>query len=164
MSDSFATPWTVAHQAPLSMGILQARTLEWVAMLSSRGSSQPRDHTGVYLHGKQILYQLSYQGLLKHKVFCKIYFLFRVKEKKVSRDFWSSYRIIFLKINFKFSSCIFHVSWPLWVISFYIEFNHKHRPESKVWARWQRLLATALLFSSKRILLAYMAPSKDNIS
>ena len=27
-------------------GILQARILEWVAMLSSRGSSQPRDLTG----------------------------------------------------------------------------------------------------------------------
>ena len=28
----FGTPWTVAHQAPLSMGILQARILKWVAM------------------------------------------------------------------------------------------------------------------------------------
>ena len=43
----FVTPWTVAHQAPRSMGILQARILEWVAMLSSRGSSQPRDRTQV---------------------------------------------------------------------------------------------------------------------
>ena len=34
-----ATPWTVAHQAPLSMGILQVRILELVAMPSSRGSS-----------------------------------------------------------------------------------------------------------------------------
>ena len=40
MSDS-ATPWTVARQAPLSMGILQARILEWVVMPSSGGSSQP---------------------------------------------------------------------------------------------------------------------------
>ena len=39
----FATPWTVANQASLSMGILQARILEGVAMPSSRGSSQPRD-------------------------------------------------------------------------------------------------------------------------
>ena len=39
----FATPWTVAHQAPLSVGFLQARTLEWIAMPSSRGSSPPRD-------------------------------------------------------------------------------------------------------------------------
>ena len=45
----FATPWTVAHQAPLSMGILQARILEWVAMPSSRGSSQPKDRTQVSL-------------------------------------------------------------------------------------------------------------------
>ena len=43
----FATPWTVALQAPLFMGFLffQARILEWVAMPSSRGSSQPRDRT-----------------------------------------------------------------------------------------------------------------------
>ena len=39
------TPWTVACQAPLSIGILQARILEWVTMLSSRGSSQLRDRT-----------------------------------------------------------------------------------------------------------------------
>ena len=38
----FAALWTVAHQAPLSMGMLQARMLEWVAMPSSRGSSHPR--------------------------------------------------------------------------------------------------------------------------
>ena len=43
----FATPWTIAHQALLSMGILQARILEWVAMPSSRGSSQPKDQTQV---------------------------------------------------------------------------------------------------------------------
>ena len=30
----FAIPWTVTHQAPLSVEILQARTLEWVAMPS----------------------------------------------------------------------------------------------------------------------------------
>ena len=40
-------PWTVASQAPLSMGILQARILEWVAKPSPRGSSQPRDRTQV---------------------------------------------------------------------------------------------------------------------
>ena len=46
LSDS-VTPWTVAHQAPLFMGILQAGILEWVAMPFSRGSSQPRDRTWV---------------------------------------------------------------------------------------------------------------------
>ena len=41
------TPWTETFQASLSMGILQARILEWVSMPSSRGSSQPRDWTQV---------------------------------------------------------------------------------------------------------------------
>ena len=41
----FVTPWTVASQAPPSTGILQARVLEWVAMSSSRRSSQPKDQT-----------------------------------------------------------------------------------------------------------------------
>ena len=41
----FATPWTIAHEDPLSMRILQARILKWVAMPSSRGSSQLRDGT-----------------------------------------------------------------------------------------------------------------------
>ena len=55
----FATPWTEAHQAPLSMGILQARVLEWVAILYSRRSSQPRDQTQVsYVSciGRQVLH------------------------------------------------------------------------------------------------------------
>ena len=35
------TPWTVACQAPLSMGILQARIVEWVAMPSSGDLPDP---------------------------------------------------------------------------------------------------------------------------
>ena len=46
VSDS-VIPWTVARQAPLSMGIFQVRILEWVAMPSSRGSSQPRNGTQI---------------------------------------------------------------------------------------------------------------------
>ena len=44
MSDSLRP-----HQAPLSMRILQARILKWVAIPSSRGSSYPRDQTQVSL-------------------------------------------------------------------------------------------------------------------
>ena len=39
------TSWAISCQVPLSMGILQARILEWVAMPCSRGSIQPRDRT-----------------------------------------------------------------------------------------------------------------------
>ena len=50
----FVTPWAVAcHQ------IFQTRTLEWVAISYSRGSSQPRDETQdscVSCIGRQILY------------------------------------------------------------------------------------------------------------
>ena len=42
-----ATLWTIARQASLSMAILQARMLEWVALPPSQGSSQPRDRTCV---------------------------------------------------------------------------------------------------------------------
>ena len=37
----FEIPCSVAHQAPLSMGLLQARILEWFAMTSSRGFPNP---------------------------------------------------------------------------------------------------------------------------
>ena len=63
----FVTLWTVAHQAPLSMGILQARILGWVAMHSSRGSSQPRDQTrvsSVSCIGRWVLYHQWHLGSL----------------------------------------------------------------------------------------------------
>ena len=41
------TPCTVARQASLSLGILQARILEWVAISFSRRSAQPRNRTQV---------------------------------------------------------------------------------------------------------------------
>ena len=44
---SRVTPQAVAHQAPLSVGILQARILEWIAIPFSKGTSQSRDQTQV---------------------------------------------------------------------------------------------------------------------
>ena len=55
----FAVLWTAALQAPLSLGTLQSRILEWVAMPSSRGSSQPRDQTHssyISCTGREVLY------------------------------------------------------------------------------------------------------------
>ena len=53
-------PWTAACQAPLSMGILQARILEQVPMPSSRESSQPRDWTQIsHTAGRFILSHLG---------------------------------------------------------------------------------------------------------
>ena len=43
-------------------GILQARILEWVALPSSRGSSQSRDQTHISCNGRQVLYPVSHLG------------------------------------------------------------------------------------------------------
>ena len=43
-------------------GILQLRILGWVAMLSSRGSSQPKDRTQVSCIAGRFFYHLSHQG------------------------------------------------------------------------------------------------------
>ena len=54
----FVIPWTADHQAPLSMhGISQARTLEWVTISFSGGSSWLRNQTGISCLGRWILYQ-----------------------------------------------------------------------------------------------------------
>ena len=67
----FETPWTAVRQAPLSMGLLQERILKWVAMPSSRGSSQPRDYSGLLLYSR-ILYCLSHQGKLFPTLSCPL--------------------------------------------------------------------------------------------
>ena len=42
VSDSFVSPWTAAPPGPSVLGIFQVRILQWIAISSSRASSQPR--------------------------------------------------------------------------------------------------------------------------
>ena len=56
------TLWIVACQAPLSMWILQARILEWLAIPFLRGSCQPRD-----------LAHISYVSCIDSQVFFFFY-------------------------------------------------------------------------------------------
>ena len=52
----FATPWTIAYQAPPSVhGIFQARVLEWVAISFSRGIFLTQGSNLSLLHCRQIL-------------------------------------------------------------------------------------------------------------
>ena len=65
----FVTLWTVASQAPQSMGILQAGMLECVAMPSSRGSSQLRDWIRMSYFSwisRWLLYHLHHLGSLNN--------------------------------------------------------------------------------------------------
>ena len=57
-----AIPWTVTHQAPLSLGILQTRILEWAAMLSSKEIFPTQGSNPGLLYCRQIVYFLNHQG------------------------------------------------------------------------------------------------------
>ena len=76
VSDS-GTSWTVAHQAPLSMRILQASILEWVAMPSSRGSSRAAEKAVIkHLTGTDVAAGrccLSGLQVLIKKLTCKVF-------------------------------------------------------------------------------------------
>ena len=63
----FVTPWTVAHQAPLSMGFFQARTLEWIAVSSSRifPTQGLNSRLLCLLHSRWILWPLSILAISK---------------------------------------------------------------------------------------------------
>ena len=56
----FVTQRTMACQAPLSMGILQTRVLEWDAMPFSRWSSQTKGRTRIS-YVSCIVWQIIYQ-------------------------------------------------------------------------------------------------------
>ena len=62
MSNSFAIPWTVTHQAPLSVGFPREEYYSGVAIFHSRGSSWPRHQTQVSCIGRQILYYWTTRG------------------------------------------------------------------------------------------------------
>ena len=61
------TPWTIAHQAPLSMGFSRQEYCSGLPFLSPGESSGPRNRTqvsciaGGFLHGRRILYPLNYR-------------------------------------------------------------------------------------------------------
>ena len=95
----FATPWAVAHQAPLSMGFFKVRILERVAISFFRGrgggSSWPRDQSHVSCHsclGRPILYHLvTYTFLIKSQ---NIIYLFLTNSRALSK-----YKLIIANLN-----------------------------------------------------------------
>ena len=69
----FATPWTIAYQAPPSMGF--SRQERWSGLpFPSPGDLPDQESNPDLLHCRQILYHLSHQGRL---VDLKYYFSFR---------------------------------------------------------------------------------------
>ena len=74
----FATPWTIAYQAPLSMGILQSRILEWVAMPSSEVPYDP----GISLLG---IYSRKLKSAFQRDI-CSITYISEVEVAQVCID------------------------------------------------------------------------------
>ena len=72
------------HYRLLCPWTFQARILEWVAMPSSRGSSQPRDQIHVSCIGRQVLYHQRHLGSPAWQSiggqFRNIFFMNRIKK------------------------------------------------------------------------------------
>ena len=109
---SFPTLWTVACQASLPMGFPRQNT-EWVVILSSRGSSWPRDWTHIFCIGRWILYHWATREvpswwLGKYKLNNEL-FLFLL---------WDSLnniaKSIFWRINVIYLSSTIYLPSPFW--------------------------------------------------
>ena len=59
----FAIPWTVVHQAPLSVGFFRQEHWSGLPFPSPGDLPDPGSNLGL-LHCRQILYHLSHQGIL----------------------------------------------------------------------------------------------------
>ena len=77
----FATPWTVTHQAPLSMEF--SRQEYWrVAISYSRGSFQLWDQTCVSCISRQILYHWAmWEALYTYNLFLPVYTYIYINSK-----------------------------------------------------------------------------------
>ena len=81
----FVTPWTVAHQIPLSLGSPSKNT-KWVAISSSRGSSRPRDWTRFsYIAGGVFIAEpLGKSHICLHKYFLCVKNNYIFQNKKIN--------------------------------------------------------------------------------
>ena len=77
VSDSFATPWTVAHQAPLSMEFSRQEYWSWQPLLYQGIFPTQGSNLGL-LHCRQILKHRSHQGSPYLSIYLSTYILFQI--------------------------------------------------------------------------------------
>ena len=66
---TLVTPWTIACQAPVSLGFSREEYWSWLPFPSPRNLADPGIKAGSYLlHCRDILYHLSYKGSQRVKV------------------------------------------------------------------------------------------------
>ena len=97
----FLTLWSVARQAPLPMGILQARILEWVATPSSRGFSPRRDWNCISCVGRQILYYWATREAPEYNNPDKLQGT-AITETTFPEHKWSNWKLVSKRWKFKY--------------------------------------------------------------
>ena len=109
-------PMDCRLQAPLSMGILQTRILEWVAMPSSRGSSQPKDQTQVSHRAGRF-----FTIWANREAHCKLTFFQYISYCKLCRSEHGDAYLFKIILLFSFSKCPdMEILDHIIVLSFYI--------------------------------------------
>ena len=98
----FATPWTVAHQAPLSMGF--SRQEYWSGLpFPSPGIFLTQELNLGLLHSRQILYQMSYEGR-PHVPIGHLYIFFGKISVQIFCAFFNEILFCFLTCSYIFRS------------------------------------------------------------
>ena len=105
-------------------GISQARILEWVAILFSKESSQPRDQTHVSCiaiwaisNGLWLQYDhcnMSHKHTHSQIYFLRNYFLPSLLSRAFLPVFWGIYEWVFIIVELKYWICILCERWICW--------------------------------------------------
>ena len=108
----FATPWTVAYQAPLSIGFSRQQYWSGLPFPSPADLPNPGIKPGLQ-HCRQTLYRLSHQESTG-------------KEGKGTRNKWNNDKI---PVEYIIGTCLFHVHCPL-----------KSRRERAIHSKWKHFV------------------------
>ena len=109
----FVTPWTVAHQVPLSMGILQTRILEWVCHALLQGIFPTQGSNPGLSCCRQILYHLSHQGSQNTGVGSLSLLQGNFRTQELSQGFLHCRRILY-QLNHQGSPLQYIGCWNYW--------------------------------------------------
>ena len=94
-------------------GISQARTLEWVAISFSRGSSQRRDWTHIFCIGRWIFLPLHHLG--SPYIATRVIYLTHFIKMSFGRGFAISHIVMcMLHLNFSIFKSLIHFRWKAW--------------------------------------------------
>ena len=170
------TPWTAACQAPLSLEILQARILEWVALPSSRAFSQPRDGTQfsciagrcftvwatreaqyIFIDDYKISYFSMFINIFKYFCNGQLYFWNKIISEWVNERYWQ--RVCRWPNSIQFPLSSFSTRLDFWTFIFIPELSSfSKNPAKSVWLVLPLPLISDLPWYIVRFLILHHPP------